>query len=216
MKGKRDMKKIISLIMVIVMVSLIACTFASCGDENDTNNTNTNSNEEITDAYKVTHHATIIIRDFGTIELELYGNAAPITVENFEKLANEGFYEGLTFHRIMTNFMIQGGGFTESGAEKDANSIKGEFSSNGVNNPILHERGVISMARTSEPNSASSQFFIMHQTSPHLDGDYAAFGKVTSGIYVVDNICKSVEQGYNGAVSIYDRPVIESITVTKV
>ncbi len=210
------MKKFISLIMVIVMVSLIACTFASCGDENDTNNTNTNSNEEITDAYKVTHHATIVIRDFGTIELELYGNAAPITVENFEKLANEGFYEGLTFHRIMTNFMIQGGGFTESGAEKDANSIKGEFSSNGVNNPILHERGVISMARTSEPNSASSQFFIMHQTSPHLDGDYAAFGKVTSGIYVVDNICKSVEQGYNGAVSIYDRPVIESITVTKV
>ena len=210
------MKKFISLIMVIVMVSLIACTFASCGDENDTNNTNTNSNEEITDAYKVTHHATIVIRDFGTIDLELYGNAAPITVENFEKLANEGFYEGLTFHRIMTNFMIQGGGFTESGAEKDANSIKGEFSSNGVNNPILHERGVISMARTSEPNSASSQFFIMHQTSPHLDGDYAAFGKVTSGIYVVDNICKSVEQGYNGAVSIYDRPVIESITVTKV
>ncbi len=188
-------KKIISLFLVVATLSLVMLTFASCG------------------APKVTHYATIEIEHYGTIELELYGKEAPITVNNFVKLAKEGFYEGLTFHRIMTGFMIQGGGYKIDGSEKDAASIKGEFSSNGVKNNIKHERGVISMARTEVKNSASSQFFIMHEDSPHLDGDYAAFGKVISGIEVVDLICEQVPQGYNGSVYLDYRPVIKSVTI---
>ena len=111
--------------------------------------------------------------------------------------------------------MAQGGGFTESGSYKEAGEIKGEFLANGYNNPISHERGVISMARAEDYNSGSSQFFIMHKTNTGLDGQYAAFGKVTSGIEIIDKMCKYVEQGYNGAVAVSDRPVIKSITVTK-
>jgi peptidyl-prolyl cis-trans isomerase B (cyclophilin B) len=193
-------KRIISLALVALTLFLTVSVFSSCKK----------------DPYEVTHRATIVIRDYGTIELELYGNAAPKTVENFVRLANSGFYNGLTFHRIISGFMIQGGGFNENGIYKEAENIKGEFSSNGVNNPILHERGVISMARGDDMDSGSSQFFIMHQKSPHLDGDYAAFGKVTSGIEVVDDICYEVEQGYNGAVAVRERPVIVSVTVEKV
>lgn len=193
-------KRIISLALVALTLFLTVSVFSSCKK----------------DPYEVTHRATIVIRDYGTIELELYGNAAPKTVENFVRLANSGFYNGLTFHRIISGFMIQGGGFNENGIYKEAENIKGEFSSNGVKNPILHERGVISMARGDDMDSGSSQFFIMHQKSPHLDGDYAAFGKVTSGIEVVDDICYEVEQGYNGAVAVRERPVIVSVTVEKV
>ena len=123
------------------------------------------------------------------IELELYPEAAPETVKNFESLVKRGFYDGLTFHRIIPGFMIQGGdplGNGMGGAEKN---IKGEFRANGHNNPIKHERGVISMARAFDPNSASSQFFIMHADAPHLDGQYAAFGKVVEGIEVVRQGC---------------------------
>ena len=122
------------------------------------------------------------------IKLELCPEAAPETVKNFEKLVSEGFYDGLTFHRIIPGFMIQGGdplGNGMGGAEK---KIKGEFRANGHDNPIKHERGVISMARAFDPNSASSQFFIMHENAPHLDGQYAAFGKVTEGMETVDEI----------------------------
>ncbi len=127
------------------------------------------------------------------IKLELYPDAAPITVANFEKLVGQGFYNGLIFHRVIKDFMIQGGdpqGTGMGGADK---KIKGEFLANGVNNPIRHERGVISMARSSMPNSASSQFFIVHKDAPHLDGQYAAFGKVVEGMDVVDEIacCKT-------------------------
>ena len=201
------MKKILSLIMTILMISLVSFTFVSCFDQGE--------EPEQKDPYEITHYATIVVEDYGTIELVLYGNAAPISVANFEKLANEGFYTGLTFHRIIDGFMAQGGGFTESGAYKEANEIKGEFTANGVNNPISHERGVISMARADAYNSGSSQFFIMHKKNTNLDGQYAAFGKVISGIGVVDDMCKYVEQGSNGAVSVGDRPVIKSITVTK-
>ena len=127
----------------------------------------------------------------GIIKLELDKEDAPITVENFEKLVKEGFYDGLTFHRIIPGFMIQGGdplGNGMGGAEK---KIKGEFRANGWNNPIKHARGVISMARAYDPNSASSQFFIMHENAPHLDGQYAAFGKVVEGMDVVDEIAAS-------------------------
>ena len=122
------------------------------------------------------------------IRIELDASAAPLTVENFEKLVKEGFYDGLTFHRIIPGFMIQGGDPDGNGMGGPGYGIKGEFASNGWNNPIQHTRGVISMARSMMPNSAGSQFFIMHKDAPHLDGDYAAFGKVVEGIEVVDEI----------------------------
>ena len=154
------------------------------------------------------------IENYGTIILELDPEAAPITVANFVKLVNKGFYDGLTFHRIISGFMIQGGdplGNGTGGADQD---IKGEFAANGWNNPIAHERGVLSMARSSAPNSASSQFFIMHQAAPHLDGSYAAFGKVLTGLEVVDAICANtpVTDG-NGTVLKANQPIITSIRV---
>jgi len=135
------------------------------------------------------------------IELELYPDVAPITVKNFEKLVSEGFYDGLTFHRVLPGFMIQGGDPLGNGMGGTKENIKGEFRANGVNNTLKHTRGVISMARAFDPNSASSQFFIMHDDAPHLDGQYAAFGKVTSGLEAVDEIA-SIPTDYN------DRPKI--------
>ena len=135
------------------------------------------------------------------IELELYPDEAPITVKNFEKLVSEGFYDGLTFHRIIPGFMIQGGDPLGNGMGGADENIKGEFRANGVNNTIKHKRGVISMARAYDPNSASSQFFIMHADAPHLDGQYAAFGKVVSGMEAVDEIA-SIPTDYS------DRPKI--------
>ena len=135
------------------------------------------------------------------IELELYPEHAPITVKNFEKLATEGFYDGLTFHRVIKGFMIQGGDPLGNGMGGAKENIVGEFKRNGHDNPIKHERGVISMARAFDPNSASSQFFIMHEDAPHLDGQYAAFGKVISGMEAVDEIA-SIPTDYS------DRPKI--------
>lgn len=133
-----------------------------------------------------------------TIRLELYPEIAPITVENFLDLVNKGFYNGLTFHRIIPGFMIQGGDPSGNGTGGPGYSIKGEFKSNGVNNTMKHERGVISMARAFDPNSAGSQFFIIHKDAPHLDGEYAAFGKVIEGLEAVDEIA-SVETGFQDA-----------------
>ncbi len=124
----------------------------------------------------------------GKIKIELYPEKAPITVANFEKLVNEGFYNGLGFHRVISGFMIQGGDPLGNGTGGSKDKIKGEFKANGVNNDIKHVRGVISMARSAHPDTASSQFFIMHKDAPHLDGNYAAFGKVVEGIEVVDEI----------------------------
>ena len=124
------------------------------------------------------------------IKVELDPTAAPITCENFEKLVREGFYDGLTFHRVIYGFMIQGGCPLGTGTGGPGHTIKGEFKSNGIDNPIKHTRGVISMARSMMPNSAGSQFFIMHKDSPHLDGQYAAFGRVVEGIEVVDEIAE--------------------------
>ncbi len=127
------------------------------------------------------------------IKLELYPDVAPITVENFEKLVKQGFYDGTIFHRVIEGFMIQGGDPTGTGTGGPGWSIKGEFAANGVKNDLKHTRGVISMARSMMPNSAGSQFFIMHEDAPHLDGQYAAFGKVIEGMDVVDEIatCKT-------------------------
>ena len=134
------------------------------------------------------------------MKLELYPEKAPITVENFEKLVSEGFYDGLIFHRVISGFMIQGGDPDGTGMGGPAHRIKGEFLANGVPNDIKHTRGVISMARSGNPNSAGSQFFIMHEDAPHLDGQYAAFGKVIEGVEAVDEIA-STKVDYN------DRPL---------
>ena len=156
----------------------------------------------------------ISIKNYGIIQLELDPSQAPITVDNFVGLVNSGFYNGLTFHRIIKGFMIQGGDPLGNGTGGSDKEIKGEFASNGVQNNIKHLRGTISMARSSFPDSASSQFFIMHEDAPHLDGDYAAFGHVTSGIEVVDKICDNTPvQDRNGTVLKADQPVIEYIKV---
>ena len=160
------------------------------------------------------HYVQIDIANYGTIIAELDADAAPITVTNFIKLVNEGFYDGLTFHRIISGFMIQGGDPNGNGTGGSAEKIQGEFAANGWDNPIAHERGVLSMARSSAPDSASSQFFIMHEAAPHLDGSYAAFGYVISGIEVVDAICANTPvTDSNGSVAKANQPVITSITV---
>lgn len=158
------------------------------------------------------HHATIEVEGFGTIKLKLNADNAPITVSNFAQLASDGFYDGLTFHRIIEGFMIQGGDPNGDGTGGSSRNIKGEFSANGITNAIQHKRGVISMARAQENDSASSQFFIVHQDAEHLDGNYAAFGKVTEGMDVVDAIAeKTPVQDGNGTVAPDDQPVITSI-----
>ena len=154
----------------------------------------------------------ITMKNGDTMEAELYPEIAPITVENFLKLIDKKFFDGTVFHRIIKGFMIQGGGYTEDGEHKPCDSIKGEFTSNGFTNNLKHEKGVLSMARTSFPNSASSQFFIMHEAAPHLDGQYAAFGKVTKGLDVVDKIA-SVKTNFVD--SPLEPQVIESIRVIK-
>ena len=160
------------------------------------------------------HHAEIEIKDYGTIKVELDADTAPISATNFIKLAKEGFYDDLTFHRIISGFMIQGGDPSGDGSGGSAENIKGEFESNGVANSISHTRGVISMARSEDPNSASSQFFIMHKDSSYLDGEYAAFGHVTEGIEVVDKICENVQPvDGNGTVEKENQPVITTIKV---
>lgn len=162
-----------------------------------------------------THHAEIQVKDYGTITVELDADTAPITVTNFVNLAKDGFYDNLTFHRIMDGFMIQGGDPNGDGTGGADQTIKGEFSSNGVENEISHTRGTISMARAQDPDSASSQFFIVHEDSDYLDGNYAAFGHVTSGMEIVDQICKDVPvEDDNGTVKAENQPVIEKITIT--
>lgn len=157
------------------------------------------------------HHATIEVESFGTIKVELNANNSPISVSNFAQLANEEFYDGTTFHRIIEGFMIQGGGYQGSGLEGRPRPIKGEFIENGVVNAIQHKRGVISMARASDMDSGSSQFFIMHADRTEIDGKYAAFGKVTEGMDVVDAIAKTPVQDSNGTVAADDQPKIASI-----
>ena len=162
-----------------------------------------------------THHAEIQVKDYGTITVELDADTAPITVTNFVNLAKDGFYDNLTFHRIMDGFMIQGGDPNGDGTGGADQTIKGEFSSNGVENEISHTRGTISMASAQDPDSASSQFFIVQEDSDYLDGNYAAFGHVTSGMEIVDQICKDVPvEDDNGTVKAENQPVIEKITIT--
>lgn len=178
-------------------------------------NTVSEENKEEDKVYsKGKHHAEMVIKDYGTIALELDADVAPITVENFAQLVNEGFYNGLTFHRIISGFMIQGGDPQGTGMGGSDKEIKGEFAANGVKNNISHTRGVISMARATAYDSASSQFFIVHQDSKFLDGNYAGFGRVTSGIGIVDKICADTKvEDNNGTVLKANQPIIEKITM---
>lgn len=210
------------LVLAVLVMGLSACGSSKSDTTSETKATKapkatetaevTKEPESKTTDTKGKHHAKIKVKDYGTIEVELDGDTAPITVANFIKLVNEKFYDGLTFHRIMSGFMIQGGDPLGNGTGGSDETIKGEFSSNGVENNISHKRGVISMARSSDPDSASSQFFIMHQDSTYLDGEYAAFGKVTKGMKVVDKICEdATPTDGNGTIEKADQPVIESI-----
>lgn len=196
------MKKIIRMIIVM---TLMASLLVGCSSEETT----PESNSEMMTGK---HHAEIVIKDYGTIKVELDADVAPISVTNFVTLAKSGLYDGLKFHRIISGFMIQGGDATSKG--KNLESIKGEFSANGIENSISHKRGVISMARTNEPDSATSQFFIMHQDNESLDGQYAAFGHVTEGIEIVDKICENTPvTDMNGSVEEKNQPEIETIKV---
>ena len=189
------MKKLIGLMMALLMLCGIACA------QEDT-------------LLSGKHYVQMDIAGYGTIVAELDADMAPITVTNFVNLVQEGFYDGLTFHRVISGFMIQGGDPNGNGTGGSAQNIKGEFLANGVLNTIPHDRGVISMARAMPYDSASSQFFIMHQKAPHLDGQYAAFGHVLSGMEVVDAICeKVVVTDNNGTVALTYHPIIESIRV---
>ncbi len=161
------------------------------------------------------HHAEIEIADYGTIKLELDGDTAPVSVQNFMDLANAGFYDGLTFHRIMDGFMIQGGDPNGDGTGGSDKNIKGEFAANGIANDISHKKGVISMARAQDPDSGSSQFFITVADSEFLDGMYAGFGHVTEGQDIADKIAADAKPlDDNGTIAPEDQPVITAIRIT--
>ena len=216
------------LISIILMAALLSLCLTGCGDtrENaDKSTAKTTKKESFAEKKDAgtsnsqyltgKHHAEIVIAEYGKLELELDADVAPITVTNFVNLAKKGFYKGLTFHRIMSGFMIQGGDPNGDGTGGSEETIKGEFKSNGIENTMSHKRGVISMARTqNDPDSASSQFFIVQADSDFLDGDYAAFGKVTAGMDIVDKICQSVQPiDNNGTVPADQQPKITAIKV---
>ena len=222
-------------VAVALLLALSCVLLSGCGAKNDIKGITTQKSTEAATAaatqaapatldestYKKPYTGSsktveIDVKDYGKITVELDDTYAPITVKNFLNLVNEGFYDGLTFHRIINGFMIQGGDPQGTGMGGSEQQIKGEFSSNGVENPLKHTRGVISMARSNDPDSASSQFFIMHADAPHLDGQYASFGKVTSGMEVVDKIATTVKvEDANGTVLAANQPVINSIKIVE-
>ncbi len=208
----------VAVFLVAVIVVFVITSNKSNGSAGATNDSASASNVSATigeSQAKGTHHAEIDIKDYGVIKVELNGDVAPITVANFINLANSHFYDGLTFHRIIDGFMMQGGDPLGNGTGGSENTIKGEFSQNGVDNNLSHTRGAISMARSTDMDSASSQFFIVQSDSTYLDGQYACFGYVTDGMDIVDEICKNaVTTDSNGSVSAENQPVINSITIT--
>ena len=210
----------------IMVLILVAAVLTGCGNSNKTAASASNevATEQSVKAQEVPkeqtttedglltgkHYVDIHMKDLGTIRVELDADSAPITVTHFVNLVKDGFYDGLTFHRIIAGFMMQGGDPTGTGGGGSKNTIKGEFAANGVDNPLSHTRGAISMARTDDPNSANSQFFIMHQDGLFLDGSYAAFGYVIEGMEIVDEICENATgQDKNGVLPAEKRPVIE-------
>lgn len=195
-------------IIAILSAAILTLTFCGCSKRQSEFDSDTGSGYG-------THHAVITVKDYGDIKLVLDGDTAPITVKNFVELAKSGFYDGLTFHRIIKGFMIQGGDPKGNGTGGSDKTIRGEFSKNGVENNISHKRGVISMARLQDNNSASSQFFIMHEDGDYLDGSYAAFGHVSEGMDVVDKIAENTPvTDSNGTVLKENQPIIEKIVIT--
>lgn len=203
-KEKKQKRNIIIAIAIPVAIALIAAVIIIISSANKEtyvpleqvqDEINAYSATDFEESEKESKYIVIKVKNYGDIVCELREDIAPITVKNIKKLVSEKFYDGLIFHRVIEDFMIQGGGITQSYTQKESLSIKGEFASNGVKNNLLHYRGVLSMARTNVKNSGSSQFFIMHQTSPHLDGDYAAFGYVLAGMDVVDKIATTKTNG---------------------
>ena len=218
MKGQLAMKKHIRNILVALMtlslILLVGCGGGS-SEEAETADTSQPEAAELISADPIgIHHAEIEIKDYGTVSVELDGDTAPITVQNFMDLANAGFYDGLTFHRIIDGFMIQGGDPNGDGTGGSGKNIPGEFEANGYANNIAHTKGVISMARAQDPDSASSQFFIMVEDSPYLDGMYAAFGHVTEGQDIVDKIAADAKPlDDNGTIAPEDQPLITSVKI---
>ena len=207
------MRKLLS----ICLTALLILSLAGCGQTSVVGITTISKDPAANEGSQGigTHHAEIEIQDYGTITVELDGDAAPITVQNFMDLANDGFYDGLTFHRIISGFMMQGGDPNGNGTGGSENTIKGEFSANGVENTLSHTRGAISMARAQDPDSASSQFFICHADSTFLDGQYACFGYVTDGMDVVDAVCEAAQPtDDNGTIPADQQPVITAIRIT--
>ena len=220
-------------LLILTVLFALVVALAACGGSTQTTSSEGSSATEETEATETTgeaaegeqaeaddpyatgvHHVIIEVEDYGTIEVALNANAAPITTSNFCHLVEQGFYDGLTFHRVINGFMIQGGDPLGNGTGGSSQNIVGEFSANGIENNIPHVRGTISMARSSDPNSASSQFFIMHQDAPSLNGNYAAFGTVTSGMEVVDAIAENTPvEDDNGTVAPENQPRITSITL---
>ena len=204
---KRNLRTILVILMSVSLMMLAGCGGGSAEPEPEEPETPQVTGIGI-------HHAEIDIADYGTVSVELDGDTAPVTVQNFMDLANSGFYDGLTFHRIIDGFMIQGGDPNGNGTGGSDETIVGEFAANGYENNIEHVKGVISMARAQDPDSASSQFFIMVADAPHLDGQYAAFGHVTSGQDIVDKIAADAQPlDSNGTIAPEDQPVITAIRI---
>ena len=208
------MKKLICLLLALTMLFVLAACGKTAAPETEAEApaAEPQTAEESAPALR---HAEIHLRNYGIIKLELDASAAPLTVENFVKLAESGFYDGLTFHRIMDGFMIQGGDPDGNGTGGSKETIKGEFAKNGVDNPISHVKGTISMARSNDPNSARSQFFITVADATFLDGSYAAFGRVTEWMEVAEQIAKDARPiDSNGTIPPEQQPVIEKIVIT--
>lgn len=211
------MKKFIFLL--IVSISMLALSGCADNKEKPENTENAENNEGSKEAsnhedFTGSHKVVIEVENYGSIHVELDETNAPVTVNNFIKLAEEGFYDGLTFHRIISGFMIQGGDPAGNGTGGSDVKIKGEFADNGVDNKLSHTRGAISMARSSNFDSASSQFFIVHEDSVFLDKQYAAFGYVTEGMEIVDKICADIKtEDSNGTVKPENQPVIKTVKI---
>ena len=212
------MKKYISIVLCGLLCFAAGCvpespvSYSGPGDNSPTDPP-PSDDPQADSSQPETVQATITMEDGGVIVLELYPRIAPQSVYNFVYLANQGFYDGLVFHRIIQGFMIQGGCPEGSGIGGPGYSILGEFAINGVRNDLRHSRGVVSMARSGDPNSGGSQFFIVHDDATFLDGQYAAFGKVIEGMDVVDRLAETPNDGENGSVADADKPVIQSITI---
>lgn len=216
------MKKLVYLLAAVLFTAaaLTACSGKDAKQNQQEESTQQNESTKQEEAegkeelLSGKHHVKINVKEYGMISVELDADSAPISVTNFMNLAKEGFYDNLTFHRIISGFMIQGGDPKGNGTGGSDKTIKGEFSENGVDNPLKHTRGAISMARSQNMDSASSQFFIVHKDSASLDGSYAVFGYVTEGMEVVDKICEAVQPiDDNGTVEKGEQPIIESIEV---